>query len=66
MRSPSSVTVPLALAKPVIATMALGLAARGSLVEAARLANRAAGLAVARFGPVAISYDELTASLAQA
>jgi D-beta-D-heptose 7-phosphate kinase/D-beta-D-heptose 1-phosphate adenosyltransferase len=47
----------------VIATMALGLAARASLADAARLANRAAGLAVARFGPVAISRDELLSAL---
>jgi D-beta-D-heptose 7-phosphate kinase/D-beta-D-heptose 1-phosphate adenosyltransferase len=50
----------------VIAAMALGLAARGTLRDAARLANRAAGLAVARFGPVAISYQELTEALRQA
>src|SRR6185437_15372158 len=43
----------------VIAVMALGLAAGGSLRDAARLANRAAGLAVARFGPVAITAEEL-------
>jgi D-beta-D-heptose 7-phosphate kinase/D-beta-D-heptose 1-phosphate adenosyltransferase len=48
----------------VIATMALGLAAKGSLADAARMANRAAGLAVARFGPVAITYDELLGALA--
>ena len=47
----------------VIAAMALGLAAGGSLKDAARLANRAAGLAVARFGPVAITHDELHATL---
>jgi D-glycero-beta-D-manno-heptose-7-phosphate kinase len=47
----------------VIAAMALGLAAGGSLKDAARLANRAAGLAVARFGPVAISAAELRAAL---
>jgi D-beta-D-heptose 7-phosphate kinase/D-beta-D-heptose 1-phosphate adenosyltransferase len=47
----------------VIAAMALGLAGKGSLSDAARLANRAAGLAVARFGPVAITSDELLASL---
>ena len=46
----------------VIAAMALGLAARGSLVDAARLANRAAG--ARRFGPVAISSDELLSALA--
>jgi bifunctional ADP-heptose synthase (sugar kinase/adenylyltransferase) len=43
--------------------MGLGLAAQGTAVAAARLANRAAGLAVARFGPVAISYDELATAL---
>jgi D-glycero-beta-D-manno-heptose-7-phosphate kinase len=47
----------------VIAAMALGLAAGGSLRDAARLANRAAGLAVARFGPVAITAAELRAAL---
>ncbi len=47
----------------VIATMALGLAAGGSLRDSTRLANRAAGLAVARFGPVAISAEELAAVL---
>jgi D-beta-D-heptose 7-phosphate kinase/D-beta-D-heptose 1-phosphate adenosyltransferase len=47
----------------VIAAMALGLAAGGSLRDAARLANRAAGLAVAHFGPVAITADELRAAL---
>jgi D-beta-D-heptose 7-phosphate kinase/D-beta-D-heptose 1-phosphate adenosyltransferase len=47
----------------VIAAMALGLAAGGSLRDAARLANRAAGLAVARFGPVAITAAELAAAL---
>src|SRR3954462_10054140 len=47
----------------VIAAMALGLAAGGSMRDAARLANRAAGLAVARFGPVAITAEELAAAL---
>lgn len=47
----------------VIAAMALGLAAGGSLRDAARLANRAAGLAVAHFGAVAIGADELRAAL---
>ena len=47
----------------VIAAMALGLAAGASLRDAARLANRAAGLAVARFGPVAITAEELSAAL---
>lgn len=48
----------------VIAAIALGLAAGGSINDAARLANRAAGLAVARFGPVAITAAELAAALA--
>ena len=43
----------------VIGTMALGLAAGGSLIEAARLANRAAGIAVGKFGPATVSIDEL-------
>jgi D-beta-D-heptose 7-phosphate kinase/D-beta-D-heptose 1-phosphate adenosyltransferase len=47
----------------VIAAMALGLAAGGSLVDAARLANTAAGLAVSRFGPAAITSEELRGSL---
>jgi len=47
----------------VIAALALGLAAGGSLKDAARLANRAAGLAVARFGPVAITAEDLAAAL---
>ncbi len=44
----------------VIGTMALGLAAGGTLRDAARLANRAAGIAVGKFGPAAITLDELT------
>jgi D-beta-D-heptose 7-phosphate kinase/D-beta-D-heptose 1-phosphate adenosyltransferase len=47
----------------VIAAIALGLAAGGSLVDAARLANKAAGLAVSRFGPAAISAQELKSAL---
>jgi len=47
----------------VIAAMALGLAGGGSLEDAARLANYAAGLAVARFGPVAITAEELASAL---
>ena len=43
----------------VIGTMALGLAARGSLADAARLANRAAGIVVGRFGPATVTLDEL-------
>jgi rfaE bifunctional protein kinase chain/domain len=43
----------------VIAVLALGLAAGGSLSDAARLANLAAGLVVAHFGPTAPTIDEL-------
>ena len=43
----------------VIATMALALAAGATLVEAARLANEAAGLAVAKFGPAVVTPAEL-------
>jgi D-beta-D-heptose 7-phosphate kinase/D-beta-D-heptose 1-phosphate adenosyltransferase len=49
----------------VIAVLALALAAGAGLVDAARLANTAAGLVVARFGPVAISADALIASLSR-
>ena len=47
----------------VIATMALALAAGATLVEAARLANEAAGLAVAKFGPAVVSPAELLRAL---
>ena len=43
----------------VIGTMALALAAGGSLVEAAKLANRAAGIVVGKFGPSTVSVQEL-------
>jgi rfaE bifunctional protein kinase chain/domain len=43
----------------VIATLALALAAGATLSEAAALATEAAGLAVTRFGPVAVTADEL-------
>jgi rfaE bifunctional protein kinase chain/domain len=43
----------------VIAVLALGLAIGAPLADAARLANLAAGLVVARFGPATISSDEL-------
>jgi len=43
----------------VIATMALALAAGGSLVEAARLANEAAGVAVGKFGAATVTPQEL-------
>jgi D-beta-D-heptose 7-phosphate kinase/D-beta-D-heptose 1-phosphate adenosyltransferase len=47
----------------VIAAMAIGLAGGGSLQQAARLANRAAGLAVSHFGPTAVSAAELRSAL---
>ena len=43
----------------VIATMAVMLAAGATMSEAARLANEAAGLSVAKFGPATISALEL-------
>ena len=43
----------------VIATLTLALAAGASLDEAARLANRAAGIVVGKFGPATVSLDEL-------
>jgi rfaE bifunctional protein kinase chain/domain len=46
----------------VIAVLALALAAGAPLVDAARLANIAAGLVVARFGPATVRPDELAAA----
>jgi rfaE bifunctional protein kinase chain/domain len=43
----------------VIATMTLALASGASLLDAARLANRAAGVVVGKFGPATVSIDEL-------
>ena len=43
----------------VIAAMTLALAAGASLVDAARLANRAAGIVVGKFGPATVSVSEL-------
>jgi rfaE bifunctional protein kinase chain/domain len=43
----------------VIATMTLALAAGASLIDAARLANRAAGVVVGKFGPATVSIEEL-------
>jgi D-beta-D-heptose 7-phosphate kinase/D-beta-D-heptose 1-phosphate adenosyltransferase len=43
----------------VIATMAVMLAAGATMTEAARLANEAAGLSVAKFGPATVSVMEL-------
>jgi D-beta-D-heptose 7-phosphate kinase/D-beta-D-heptose 1-phosphate adenosyltransferase len=46
----------------VVAVLALGLAAEARLIEAAHLANVAAGLVVARFGPATVSSAELAAA----
>jgi D-beta-D-heptose 7-phosphate kinase/D-beta-D-heptose 1-phosphate adenosyltransferase len=43
----------------VVATMAVMLAAGATMAEAARLANEAAGLSVAKFGPATVSVIEL-------
>jgi rfaE bifunctional protein kinase chain/domain len=47
----------------VVGTLALALAAGASLVDAARLANHAAGIVVAKFGPATATPAELVASL---
>jgi D-beta-D-heptose 7-phosphate kinase/D-beta-D-heptose 1-phosphate adenosyltransferase len=47
----------------VIATLALALAAGATLAEAARLANEAAGIAVAKFGPAVVTPAELLRAL---
>jgi D-beta-D-heptose 7-phosphate kinase/D-beta-D-heptose 1-phosphate adenosyltransferase len=47
----------------VVATVALALAAGATLAEAAVLANHAAGVVVAKFGPAAVTPQELLASL---
>jgi rfaE bifunctional protein kinase chain/domain len=47
----------------VIATLALALAAGATTAEAARLANHAAGLVVAKFGPATVSTGELLADI---
>jgi len=43
----------------VVATMAVMLAAGATMGEAARLANEAAGISVAKFGPATVSLAEL-------
>ena len=47
----------------VIATLALALAAGATITEAARLANEAAGIVVAKFGPATVSPSELLKAL---
>ena len=46
----------------VVSAMALAMAAGASLADAARFANRAAGIVVGKFGPATVSADELRAS----
>ena len=43
----------------VVATLAMGLAAYALLVEAARIANEAAGLVVGLFGLATVTTEEL-------
>lgn len=43
----------------VVATLALALAEGASLADAARLANRAAGVAVSKFGAATVTRDEI-------
>jgi D-beta-D-heptose 7-phosphate kinase/D-beta-D-heptose 1-phosphate adenosyltransferase len=43
----------------VIAAMTLAMAAGASLQEAAELANRAAGIVVAKFGPATVTPEEI-------
>jgi D-glycero-beta-D-manno-heptose-7-phosphate kinase len=45
----------------VIGTLALALAAGATLLDAARIANRAAGIVVGKFGPATATLDELSA-----
>lgn len=47
----------------VIAALALGLAAGAPLIDAARLANYAASVAVGKFGPAAVTPAELLAAI---
>jgi D-beta-D-heptose 7-phosphate kinase/D-beta-D-heptose 1-phosphate adenosyltransferase len=47
----------------VVATLALALAAGATLTEAAILANHAAGIVVAKFGPATVTREELRTAL---
>src|SRR5262249_52007051 len=47
----------------VVATLALALAAGATLTEAAVLANHAAGIVVAKFGPATVTPAELLAAI---
>lgn len=46
----------------VVATLALALAAGATMLEAAVLANHAAGVVVSKFGPATVTPDELAAT----
>ncbi|HEY2907755.1 MAG TPA: PfkB family carbohydrate kinase [Vicinamibacterales bacterium] len=48
----------------VAAVLSLGLAAGGTLTEAAMLANQAAGIVVGKFGPATVTAEELLTSFA--
>jgi len=48
----------------VVATLALALAAGATLLEAAALANHAAGIVVGKFGAATVTMDELRADFA--
>jgi D-beta-D-heptose 7-phosphate kinase/D-beta-D-heptose 1-phosphate adenosyltransferase len=50
----------------VIATLALGIAAGGTMFEAARLANEAASIVVGKFGAATVTPDELKARFTDA
>jgi D-beta-D-heptose 7-phosphate kinase/D-beta-D-heptose 1-phosphate adenosyltransferase len=49
----------------VVATLALALAAGGTMTEAAMLANQAAGIVVGKFGPSTVTREELLAAIAR-
>jgi rfaE bifunctional protein kinase chain/domain len=46
----------------VVSALALAMAAGASLADAARFANRAAGIVVGKFGPATVSLDEMRES----
>jgi len=48
----------------VVATFAVSLAAGGGALDAARIANHAAGIVVGKFGPAVVAQAELVASMA--
>jgi bifunctional ADP-heptose synthase (sugar kinase/adenylyltransferase) len=47
----------------VIATLALAMAAGADVVEAATLANAAAGISVGKFGPAGVTPEELRSAI---